>query len=57
MSGQFKAILNRVGLGAVIVGIIGILVGGGDTSAAIETAGQVVTIGGAVIVFVRELFA
>jgi len=57
MSANVKAWINRGGLIAVVVGIVLIVVGGGDTGAAIETAGTVATIAGAVMVLIRELLA
>ena len=56
MSAQVKKILNRGGLIAVILGVVAIVVGGGDTSAALETAGTVASIAGAAVILVRELF-
>ncbi len=55
MSANVKRLINRGGLFAVVVGIVMIVIGGGDTGAAIETAGTVATIAGALLVFVREL--
>lgn len=57
MSAETKKWINRGGLIAVILGIVGIVVGGGDTSAAIETAGTVATIAGAVMVLIREVLS
>jgi len=56
MSAQVKKILNRGGLVAVIVGVVAIVIGGGDTGAAIETAGTVASIAGAAAILIRELF-
>ena len=56
MSGQTKAWVNRGGLIAIIVGVVAIVIGGGDTSVALATAGTVATIAGAVAVLVREIF-
>ena len=56
MSANVKKWVNRGGLIAVIAGIVAIVVGGGDTSAALETAGTVATIAGAVAVLIREVF-
>lgn len=55
MNANVKKTLNRGGLIAVIIGIVAIVVAGGDAPAALETAGQAATIAGAVLVFVREL--
>ncbi len=55
MSANTKRWINRGGLIAVVAGIVLIVIGGGDTGAAIETAGTVATIAGAVLVFIREL--
>ena len=57
MSANVKRWINRGGLIAVVVGIVLIVVGGGDTGAAIETAGIVATIAGSVMVLIRELLA
>jgi len=56
MSANVKKWLNRGGLGAMVVGAVALVIGGGDMSAAQQTVAQVSTIAGAVIVFVRELF-
>jgi hypothetical protein len=56
MGANVKKWLNRGGLGAVILGIVGITIGGGDAGAAIETAGTVASIAGAAVILVRELF-
>lgn len=56
MSAGLKKFLNRGGLVAIILGVIGIVAGGGDTSAALSTAGEVATIAGAALVLVREIF-
>ena len=55
MSANVKRWINRGGLIAVVAGIVLIVIGGGDTGAAIETAGTVATIAGAAMVFIREL--
>jgi len=55
MSANAKKWVNRAGLAAVVIGVVLILVGGGDPATAIDAAGKVATIGGAVIVFIREL--
>ena len=55
MNANVKKVLNRGGLIAVIVGIVAIVVAGGDAPAALETAGQAATIAGAVMVLLREL--
>lgn len=56
MSAGLKKALNRGGLIVIILGVVAITVGGGDASAAVETAGQVGTIVGSLLVLVRELF-
>jgi hypothetical protein len=56
MSATAKKWINRIGLGAVIAGIVAVAVGGGDTSAALDTASQAATIAGAALVLIRELF-
>lgn len=55
MSANVKKWLNRGGLIAMIVGGIAIVVGGGDTGAAIDTVGVAIALAGGVMVFVREL--
>ena len=55
MNANVKKALNRGGLVAVIVGIVAIVVAGGDAPAALETAGQAATIAGAVMVLIREI--
>lgn len=55
MSANVKKWLNRSGLIAVVVGIVLIVIGGGDTGAALATAGTVATVAGAVLVLIREL--
>ena len=57
MNATVKKWINRGGLIAVVLGIVLIVVGGGDTGAAIATAGTVATIAGAVLVLIRELLA
>ena len=56
MSAEVKKWVNRGGLIAIIVGVVAIVIGGGDTGAALATAGTVATIAGAVAVLVREIF-
>ena len=56
MTAKMKKILNRGGLIAMIVGIVAITVGGGETSEALEIAGKAASIAGTIAVFVRELF-
>jgi len=56
MSAEVKKWVNRGGLIAIILGVVGIVIGGGDTGAALATAGTVATIAGAVAVLVREIF-
>jgi hypothetical protein len=55
MSAGLKKVLNRGGLFAIILGIIAIVAGGGDTGAAIETAGTVAAVAGSVAVLIREI--
>lgn len=50
-----KMWLNRGGLFAVVIGVVLIIVGGGDVANAIEVAGKVATIGGSIMVFIREV--
>lgn len=56
MSAGVKKVLNRGGLVAMIVGVVAITVGGGDTGNAIDVVGQVASIAGTVMVLVREVF-
>lgn len=56
MSAKMKKVLNRGGLVALIVGVVAITIGGGDTSQALETAGEAAAIAGTIAVFVREFF-
>lgn len=56
MSANVKKILNRGGLVAMIVGVVAIVIGGGDAPGALTTVGEVATIAGAAMVLVRELF-
>ena len=56
MSANVKKAFNRGGLIAVIVGVVAIVIGGGDTGAAIDTAGTVATIAGAASILIREIF-
>jgi hypothetical protein len=53
---KFKKYLNRGGMILVILGFAGITLGGGDASAAVETASTIVGILGALMVLGRELF-
>jgi hypothetical protein len=55
MSGKTKSVINKVGVGAMIIGVVAYLVGGGEADGATQLVGQIGTIAGAVIVFVREL--
>ena len=56
MSATVKKWMNRGGLIAVIAGIVMIVVAGGDTEAALQTAGLVAGIAGSLIIIVREIF-
>jgi hypothetical protein len=56
MSADVKKWLNRGGLAAVAVGIVLILVAGGDTEVAIILAGKVAVIGGLITGLIREAF-
>ena len=53
MNPKIKVALNRGGLAAVLLGIV---VGGGDVNAAMQTAGTVASIAGAASILIRELF-
>lgn len=55
MSAEVKKWINRGGLIAMLVGVVLIVVGGGDVSAATETVGIVAGVAGTVMVLVREL--
>lgn len=55
LSPRAKRILNRGGLGMVAIGVVAHLIGGGDAGTAAEVVSQVGTIGGALLVFIREL--
>lgn len=55
MSATTKKWINRGGLLAVILGIVLIVAAGGDAQAAIQTAGVVAGIAGAVLVLFREI--
>lgn len=55
MSAKVKKWLNRGGLILVAAGMVAITVGGGDTAAAIDVAGQVAGVAGAVVILIREL--
>ena len=57
MSANVKKWINRGGLLGVVAGIVLLVIGGGDTGAALETAGLVATIAGAAMVVIRELLA
>ena len=56
MSETTKKWVNRGGLLAVILGIVLVAIGGGDTGQAVEIAGTVATIAGAALVLLREIF-
>jgi len=55
MNANVKKWLNRGGLAAMVVGVVLILIGGGDTTQALDTAAKVATIGGSVLVLIREV--
>ncbi len=55
MNANVKIWLNRGGLAAVLVGVVLTIIGGGDVDAALQTAAIAATLGGAVLVFLREL--
>ena len=55
MSANTKKWVNRGGLVGMIVGVILIVVAGGDVSAATNTVGIVAGIAGTVAVLIREL--
>jgi hypothetical protein len=55
MNANGKKWLNRGGLVAVIVGIVLIVVGGGDTGAVIDMAGTAAAVAGSVLVLIREV--
>lgn len=55
MSVSTKKWLNRGGLIAVIVGFVLIKIIGGDTGQVVDTAGTLVTAGGAILVLIREI--
>ena len=57
MSANVKKWINRGGLLGVVAGIVLLVIGGGDTGAALETAGTVATIAGAFMVLIREILA
>jgi hypothetical protein len=54
-SPKVKKWLNRGGLGLMVVGVVAIVVAGGDAQSALDTAGKAASIAGTVMVFVREL--
>ena len=49
------AAINRIGLAAIIVGIIGIVTTGGDAQAAVDQGFSVAAIAGTVIVAIKEI--
>ena len=55
MNATVKKWLNRGGLAAVLVGVVLIIIGGGDVDATLQTAAVAATLGGALMVFIREL--
>lgn len=56
MSAEVKKWINRIGLGLTVGGLVAIFIGGGDADAAVTTAESVVTIVGAVILVVKEVW-
>jgi len=57
MSANVKKWINRGGLVAMILGVVLVVVGGGDVAAATETVGIVAGIAGAILVLIREIMA
>lgn len=55
MSAKLKKLLNRAGLIAVIVGVVATVAGGGNASAVLEYGAMAASIGGTVMIFIREL--
>jgi hypothetical protein len=55
MNPNIKIWINRGGLAAVVVGVVLIVIGGGDVAAAMATAGTVSTAFGGLLVLIREL--
>ena len=55
MDPKIKKMLNRGGLIAVGIGIVAIVIGGGDTGAALDIAGTVASIAGAIVILIREI--
>jgi len=55
MSADTKKWINRGGLLAMIVGVVAIVIGGGDVGAATQTVGIVAGVAGTVLVLIREL--
>ena len=51
----WKKRFNRGGLILIILGSVGVFLGGGELEPAFETAGQVVTLAGALLVLIREI--
>jgi len=57
MSDKAKAWINRIGLGAVIAGIVGISLVEGDPQAAVDTGFSVAAIAGTVILIIKEIWS
>jgi hypothetical protein len=57
MSANAKKWINRGGLIGMIVGVVLIVIGGGDVAAATETVGLVAGIAGTIMVLVREIMS
>ena len=57
MSDQVKAWVNRIGLVAIIVGIVGVGVAGGDAQVAVNTGFTVSAVVGTVILIIKEIIA
>ena len=55
MSANTKKWINRGGLGLMVVGVVLIVAGGGNTGGAIDVVGIVAGAAGAVAVLIREL--
>ena len=55
MSANAKKWINRGGLIGMIVGVVMIVIAGGDVGAATQTVGIVAGVAGTVMVLIREL--